>query len=101
MEQSLNVFSNQIGFDVDFITNPKVAQISVFQGKWDDRDGKTPVFTIVDGETDTVDGDGAFLNELEIEMRRHPKRIEDKLALFTDFVGDADAIDVTRDQMAP
>lgn len=48
-EQSLDVFADNIGLDIDFITNLTSKQISVPEGMWDDRDGKTLFFTIIDG----------------------------------------------------
>jgi hypothetical protein len=35
-QETMDIFTDQISFKIDFITNPKSAQISVPQGKWDD-----------------------------------------------------------------
>jgi hypothetical protein len=54
MEKLLNVFSNEIGFDIDFITNPTGAQISVLKSEGNHGYGKTLFSAFVDGQTDAV-----------------------------------------------
>src|SRR5258706_2109525 len=61
-EKAMNVFTNQISFDVDFITNPAALQISVLQSKWDDRHGKTFTVTIVDRQADPIQRHRPFGN---------------------------------------
>jgi len=56
----MDIFADQIGFDVDFITNPTDAQISVLQSKWDDRHRKALPRALIDRETNAVESDGAF-----------------------------------------
>ena len=100
MEQALNIFSDKIGFDVDFITNPTTAQISVLQGEWDHSGGETLLFALIDGETDAVHRNRTFRNELEVESRRVPKNEEGKSPLLLDLLRDADSVHMARDQMA-
>ena len=47
MNEVTNVLADQICFNIDFITNPTGAQISVLQSKWDNRDVKLPRATLV------------------------------------------------------
>jgi hypothetical protein len=49
LDELLHVFSDEIGFNVDFITNPTGAQISVLQSEWDYRYRKPFAIAIVDG----------------------------------------------------
>ena len=86
MEQALNIFSDKIGFDVDFITNPTTAQISVLQGEWDHSGGETLLFALIDGETDAVDRDRTLRNELEIQTGRDPKNEEGKSQQLTIYL---------------
>src|SRR5918995_2567647 len=50
LEKFLYVFSDQIGFQIDFITNPTDAQISVLQSEWDNRHGKAPAAALIHGQ---------------------------------------------------
>jgi hypothetical protein len=45
----MDIFSDQIGFDIDFITNPTGAQIRVPQGKRYDCGLKTTAAAVIDG----------------------------------------------------
>ena len=49
LEKTMDVFADEIGFNVDFITNHTAAQISMLQGERDDRYGKAISPTIIDG----------------------------------------------------
>src|SRR5262245_20233223 len=62
-QETVDVFSDQIRFKIDFITNPTGAQISVLQSKRDDRDRKTISRTIIDGKADTVHGHRPFRDQ--------------------------------------
>jgi hypothetical protein len=46
--ETMDIFADQIRFDVDFITNPAGAQISVPQGERNDRDGEAPAAAGID-----------------------------------------------------
>src|SRR5687768_3254930 len=54
LEQFLNVFTDQIGFQIDFITNPTDAQISVLQSEWNNRHGKAPAAAFIHGQANSV-----------------------------------------------
>jgi hypothetical protein len=43
----MDVFANQIGFDVDLITNPAALQISMAQSERDNRRRKTVALAVV------------------------------------------------------
>jgi hypothetical protein len=58
LNEVTNVLADQICFDIDFITNPTVAQISVLQSKWDNRDLEPPRATSVYSQADSVDSNG-------------------------------------------
>jgi hypothetical protein len=47
LEKTMDVFADEIGFNVDFITNSTGAQISMLQGERDDRYGKPISPTII------------------------------------------------------
>ena len=51
-----NVLADQICFDIDFITNPTGAQISVLQSKWDNRDAESQGAASVHSQADSIDG---------------------------------------------
>src|SRR5688572_32693838 len=55
-----NVLADQICFDIDFITNPKGAQISVLQSKWDDRDAEPSGAASVHSQADSINGNRPF-----------------------------------------
>src|SRR4030095_2122112 len=59
-QEAVDVFSDQIGFEIDFITNPTDAQISVLQSERDDRHEKTIARAAIDGKAYAVHGHRAF-----------------------------------------
>src|SRR5918996_2416293 len=100
LEKFLYVFSDQIGFHIDFITNPADAQISVPQSEWDNCHGKAPAAAFVHGQADAVYSNGSLGDEQGSQLRRHTKREKGKFPSGLDRFYAADAIDVTGDPMA-
>ena len=93
----MNVFSNQISFDVNPITNPAALQISVAQGKWDDRQRKTVAPAIVNRKANAVHGNRALRYQKPSQTRRHTEIENRELTLRSDRRDPAHAIDVARD----
>src|SRR5215470_3184853 len=60
LDKLLHVFSDEIRFNVDFITNGTGPQISVFQGERDNRDGESPTAIFIHGQANSVHGNRAF-----------------------------------------
>src|SRR5215831_20193066 len=60
LDELLHVFSDEIRFNVDFITNGTGPQISMFQGERDNRDGESPTATFIHGQANAVHGNRAF-----------------------------------------
>src|SRR6185503_4776044 len=96
----MNVFADQVGFDVDFITNPAALQISVLQSERDDRDGKLVAPAIVHGETDTVDRHRTLGYQQRAKTRRDAKSEHRKPAMFANRCHRADAVHMAGDEMA-
>jgi hypothetical protein len=96
----MDVLADQISFDVDFITNPAGAQISVPQCEWNNRHRKPPSAAFIDSQTDSIDGDRAFRYQQRSKLGRHPKTKERKFTFFF-YGGDGtETVDVSRNQMA-
>ena len=95
----MNVFTNQIGFDINPITNPAALQISVAQGKWDDRHRKTVAPAIINRKANAIHGNRALRNQKPSQSRRHTEIEYRELALRSDRRDPAHAIDMARDQM--
>src|SRR3970282_2307078 len=94
-EQALNIFADNIGFDVDFSTNPEPKQISAPQRVGDDRDRKTLLFALVYGQADAIHGDRAFGDQKGMDRRRDLKGKEGELASLLDLPRDCYAVHVT------
>src|SRR5215475_2628410 len=59
-DELLHVFSDEIRFNVDFITNPTGPQISMLQSKRDNRDCESSTATFIDGQANAVHGNRTF-----------------------------------------
>src|SRR4026207_408999 len=96
----MNIFADQVGFDIDFITNPAALQISVLQGEWDDRNGKSVAPAIVYGETDPVDRHRTFGYQQRAKTCRDAKSKHRNLSLFANRCHRAAAVHMAGDEMA-
>jgi hypothetical protein len=56
-EQSLDVFCQDVGFDIDGVTDPERSQIGIRVCEWDDRRFHGIGRKIRDGQADSIDGD--------------------------------------------
>src|SRR5215475_4231645 len=56
-DELLHVFSDEIRFNVDFITNPTGPQISMLQGKRNNCHCKSSTATFIYGQANAVHGD--------------------------------------------
>src|SRR5262245_11496141 len=59
-DELLHVFSDEIRFNVNFITNPTGPQISMLQSKRDNRDRESSTATFIDGQANAVHGNRPF-----------------------------------------
>jgi hypothetical protein len=96
-QESVNVLSYNISLDVNLITNPTLAQISVLQRERDNRHGKTRLFTVIDSQTDAVNCDRALLDKVRVQGRRDPKQEESKSSFLFYLLNHSDSIHMPRD----
>jgi hypothetical protein len=54
LDELLHVFSDEIRFDVDFITNATGPQISMLQGERDNRDCEASMAAFIYGQANAV-----------------------------------------------
>ena len=92
--EALHIFPDQIGFDVDFITNLPSAQISVLHGKWNDRHRKSPLSANIDRQANAVDGDRPFRYEQGAEKRGNRKSNDGELAFLFNRLNRAETVDM-------
>lgn len=98
--EAFDIFSNDIGFDVDFITNPEPPQIGMPQRKRNDRDREIPLPALVHRQTDTIHGHRALGHKQRSKSRGDEKPEEGKLPSLSDLVCYRHAVDMTGDQVA-
>src|SRR5215471_16990105 len=80
--ETLNIFTDEIGFNIDFITKPASAQISMLQSQRDNHDRKSSPAAFVDRQADAVHRDGTFRYQQRAKRLRHPETEKRELAFF-------------------
>src|SRR5574341_187388 len=63
-QQTLDIFSQQVGFDIQPISHSTLSQRGLGQRVWNERDGDTRLFQVRDGQTDAVERDRAVGNDI-------------------------------------
>src|SRR5262245_53423781 len=103
---ALDVFAENVDFEVDGVAGGAVADIGVLIGVGDDGDVGDGVFPAGDGEANAVDGNGALRDDIPSECSgdvnaEEPALIAGGVRAFRSEAGDsADRIHVTEDEVA-
>jgi hypothetical protein len=98
-DESVNVLADQIRFNIDFITNPTDAQISVLQRKWNDGHVKLSQATSVYRQADPIDSHRTFGHQQRPQTLSNPKRKECKVTLPFDGTNNPDPVYVASHKM--
>src|SRR5271170_7428175 len=100
VQQALDVFGEDVGFDVDGVVDGHAAHVGVRVGEGDDGDVRDAVVPAGDGEADAVESDGTFFGDVAAEILRHAHG-EPPIFAFGDEAGyAADTVHVALHEVA-
>src|SRR5277367_4947968 len=88
VQQALDVFREDVGFDVDGVVDGHAAHVGVRVGEGDDGDVGDTVVPAGYGEADAVERDGGFFCDVAAEVLRDADG-EPPIFAFGDEAGDA------------
>src|SRR5277367_3463569 len=88
VQEALDVFGEDVGFNVDGVVDGHGVDIGVRVGEGDDGDVGDAVVPAGDGEADAVERDGAFFCDVAAEVLRDADG-EPPIFAFGDEAGDA------------
>src|SRR4030095_16340236 len=101
LDELLHVFSDEIRFDVDFITNATGPQISMLQGERDNRDCEASTATFIYSQANPVHSNRTFRYQESSQLHRDMKRKKGKLTKRFYGFDNCNPIYVPGNQMAP
>src|ERR1700678_4317730 len=100
VQQALDVFGEDVSFDVDGVVDGHAAHVGVLVGEGDDGDVRDAVVPAGDGEADAVERDGTFFGDIAAQILRDADG-EPPIFAFGDETGDAaDAVHVALHKMS-
>lgn len=100
LEQALDVFADEVRFQVDVIADLLEAEGRDLRGVGNDGDAEAAVGDIVDRQADPLHGDGTLGNAIAQDALRRIDRQQQRVALLLAAPQRADAIDMSGDEMA-
>ena len=99
-EIALNIFSQNVGFQIDGIAGNAIADIGVFVGVGNHRNFGDAIVPARNGQADAIDGDGAFGNDVARQVRWNFDSVDPTVAVRREVRNAAGAIHVTENKMA-
>ena len=99
-KQFFNVFPNYIDFDVNFAAALQHPKRCYLHGMWYDRYTETTAPATVNRQTDAVNCDGAFFNDISILLLREREGKDPKITILFDRRSDTDTVNMSGDKMA-
>ena len=99
-EMTFDVFSENITFKIHSVAGLAVAEIGVFVGVGDNGDFDAAIVPAGYGETDAVDGDGAFGHDVASEMLGDCDAEPPVFAFPSEMRDFAGCVDVAEHEMA-
>ncbi len=100
MHELIDVFAEDIGFEIDQITGAAGLEIGDIARVRDDPDAEPVAADAGDGQADAIDGDRAFLDDVAHDGRRRFDVEDVILAVLFEPPHLAPGIDVAEDEVA-
>src|SRR6202167_1201029 len=100
VQQALDVFGEDVGFDVDGIIDGHAADVGVLVGKGDDGNVGDAVVPTRYGEADAIESDGTFFGDVAAQILWNADREPPVFALGHQAREAADPVNVTLHEMA-
>ena len=69
LQQSFDIFPDQVRFEVDLIADLLEAQGRDLRRVWNNRDGEATIGHLIDRQTDTIDSNGPLHNTMAQNLR--------------------------------
>jgi len=96
----LDVFAEDVGFEVDGVAGEAIANVGVIVGVRNDGDFGDRILPTGDYEADAVDGDGALADKVGCETSGDVDSEEPTIASLLEMSDVADGIDVAQDKVS-
>lgn len=96
----LYVFPKNIAFEVDEVAGNAIANVRVCVGVGDDGDFRDVILPACNGKADSIDGDGAFEDDVAREVTRHLHAIPPIVTLSGEMRDAAGTVHMAKDEVA-
>src|ERR1700728_2361081 len=100
VQQALDVFGEDVGFDVEGVIDGHAADVGVLVGEGDDGDVGDAVVPTRYGEADAIESDGTFFGDVAPQILRNADGEPPVFAFRYQAREAADAVDMTLHEMA-
>ena len=99
LQQTFDVFPNQVRFQIDLIADLLKAQGRDLRRMWNNRDSEPTIRHVIDRQADAVSSDGPFQNTVSQNIRRGFNRQQDGVPILLAATNCADTVYVTGHKM--
>src|SRR6185503_5894241 len=101
LQQTFDVFPDQIRFEIDRVADLLVTQGGNLRRVRNNRDGKTTICHLIDRQTDTVYRDRPLHDTVAQNLRRSFDREEDGVPVLLTAANRADAVHMSGHEVPP